>query len=152
MPETWVVLSQGCELNSNADCQDERGGFFNPDASTSWQDQKTWSFGVELNHGYANNDGGDYGYDTLGVMSPDGSGVNLDDQVIAGIATKSSFMGNLGLAARTPSFNNQSNPSFIQSLKDKKKIPSLSYGYTAGAHYSKLSEDLGSGVMLTPSR
>ena len=148
VPETWVVLSQGCDVNSASDCGDDRGFLFDPTASTTWQDQKDWSFGVELNHGFSNTDYLNYGYDTLGVQTPVG-GVNLDDQVIAGFETDALYLGNLGVAASTPPFNNNTKPSFIQSLKNQKKIPSLSYSYTAGAHYSKLQSCLPESFPLT---
>ena len=135
-PETWVILPQGCGKNSANDCSNNRGGVFNPLASKSWQDQRTWSLSAELNLGYDANNGGNYGYDTLGVATTTGD-VSLDHQVVAGITTNDFYLGYLGLATRTPGFNNQSQPPFLVSLRDAKRIPSLSYSYTAGAHYSK---------------
>ena len=135
-PETWVVLGQGCTTNSPSDCSTTRGGLFVPGASKTWQDAKTYSLSAEIALGYSDRNAGNYGYDTFGVATPSG-GVVLDHQVIAGIATPDFYLGAIGLAARTPGFNNQNQTSFLPSLRDMKRIPSLSYSYSAGAHYSK---------------
>ena len=129
-------MTQGCTTNSPSDCQTNRGNLFVPTASKSWEDKKTWSITVETNLGFDSQNAGQYGYDTLGVSTPTG-GVVLDRQVVAGIATSQFYMGSLGLAAQKPEFNNQTQPSFLTALRDSKRIPSLSYSYTAGAHYSK---------------
>ena len=136
MPETWVVLTQGCTTNSPSNCQTDRGSLFMPSASKTWEDKKYWSLTPEQNLGFNSKNAGQYGYDTLGISTPTG-GVVLDRQVVAGIATTQFYMGSIGLAAKTPEFNNQTQPSFLTALRDQKRIPSLSYSYTAGANYSK---------------
>ena len=136
VPETWVVLAAGCTQAAASNCPDSRGTVFVPSASKTWSDQKTWSLGVEVDLGYSDRNAGNYGYDTLGVLTSAG-GVVLDHQNIAGIATTDFYMGSLGLAARTPDFNGNTQESFLNSLKDGKRIPSLAYSYTAGASYSK---------------
>lgn len=66
--------------------------------------------------------------------------VTLNKQVIAGIATKDFYLGNIGLAARPLDWTDhtESSPSLMSSLKSQNLIPSLSYGYTAGASYRML--------------
>jgi hypothetical protein len=85
--------------------------------------------------GYDGN--GLYGLDTVGTMI-DG-GIELEGQIVAGIATKSFFLGLFGLDPRPSNFTDFENPqpSFMQTLKDNDRIPSLSFAYTAGAPYSK---------------
>jgi len=107
--------------------------------STTWTDKQTWSLNEEAVLGIPQNDAGNYGYDVLGIQlhGSSGGGVTLKDQVIAGIATNHFYIGNLGLAPRKPAFGDSQNPSFLKSLKNENYIPSLAYGYTAGAFYSK---------------
>lgn len=140
VPETWVILKGGCSLNAPSNCSDTRGGLFDPSASSTWNDQQTWSLLVENNLGVDQNKiAGDYGYDTLGIQAAGIGGIVLDHQLLAGVQTTEFFVGSIGLAARTSNFNgkNQNQTSLLTSLRDQKLIPSLSYGYTAGASYRK---------------
>ena len=86
-------------------------------------------------------DAGDYGYDTVGLEIVGGPPVILDHQVVVALDTEKDFwLGYIGLAPRTPQFGNSSQPSLLKSLKIQNSIPSLSYGYTAGAIYRELHE------------
>ena len=131
------MLPAGCTFNDPSNCTNSRGNTFDPTQSTTWIDKGRWSLAEEITLGVASSEGGNYGYDTLGVQihGSSGAGVILDHQVIAGIATKDFYIGNLGLAQRTPAFGGSQQTSFLQSLRNKNIIPSLSYGYTAGAYY-----------------
>ena len=84
---------------------------------------------------------GHFGYDTIGVPGQSGvANVSLDHQVIAGIVTNTYYLGNLGLSPQNITFGedkSDTSPSFLSSLKNENLIPSLSFGYTAGASYSK---------------
>jgi hypothetical protein len=64
-------------------------------------------------------------------------GLTVKNQSLAGIATKSFFMGLLGLTPRSSNFTNFNNPipSFMQSLQKQSLIPSVSWSYTAGNQY-----------------
>lgn len=144
--ETWVVAKEGClnEANEVPNCSSTRGELFNIAASNTWKDQQKWPLMAELNLGFSccddpnHYDAGDYGYDTLGISSKSNGNVTLDKQVVAAIATKDFYLGNLGLSPRAVNQNiDQQSSSFLKSLKDQNKIPSLSYGYTAGAAYSE---------------
>ncbi|ESZ97340.1 hypothetical protein SBOR_2270 [Sclerotinia borealis F-4128] len=146
-PATLVVLPGGCTTNAidpvPADCADSRGGTFNNTSSKTWIDQGIFGingvrYGFEANLGY--NFDADYGLDTLGLgYSDSADGPTLKNQTVAAYALASPlFTGVFGLG-RQPviyqTFGNVSVPSFFQSLRNQKLIPSLSWSYTAGAKY-----------------
>lgn len=94
---------------------------------------------METNLDYFDFDNGDYGHDTLALGYNGSGGLSLDQQVIAGIATKDFYLGSLGLAPWPVNFSlTDSSPSYLSSLKNQSKIPSLSFGYSAGASYRKI--------------
>jgi hypothetical protein len=84
-----------------------------------------------------------YGFDTLTLGLPGADLPSLDNQIIAGIATNNYWLGYLGLSPIPFNFSSQNDatsmrdpqPSFLSSLKNQSLIPSLSWGYTAGASY-----------------
>jgi hypothetical protein len=85
-----------------------------------------------------------FGYDVVGInggnSSSSSGGLSLSNKVVAAIASKSYFLGIFGLGIKPTSFSSgaaNSPPSFLSTLKDNNQIPSLSYGYTAGAPYRK---------------
>ena len=86
-----------------------------------------------------NSDVGEYGFDTIAIGVPAHGNVSLDQQPIAGIATKDFLLGNLGLASRPLKFASDGAQisGLMSNLKSKNLIPSLSYGFTAGASYRK---------------
>lgn len=61
----------------------------------------------------------------------------MKNQTVTGIATKTFFMGMLGLTPRPSNFTNFNNPipSFMQSIRNQSLIPSMSWAYTAGNQY-----------------
>lgn len=131
---TWVVLPDGCQTLG---CDpSSRGGTFSINESKTWNG--TGNLGVELNLGY--DYVGAYGLDTvaLGFSSFNG-GPLLDSQVVVGIETNAYFVGMFGLGPQPTNFTDFSepHPSFLSTLKSENLIPSLSWGYTAGARYRK---------------
>lgn len=84
-----------------------------------------------------------YGFDTLTLGVPGSELPSLDNQIIAGIATNNYWLGYLGLSPIPFNFSSQNDatsmsdpqPSFLSNLKNQSLIPSLSWGYTAGASY-----------------
>lgn len=54
---------------------------------------------------------------------------------IAGIAAEPYYLGLLGLRPSTDSQFDGASPSFLTLLKNQNLIPSLSFGYAAGAAY-----------------
>lgn len=139
VPETWVVLTEGCTKDDLKNCSDTRGGLFNYAESSTWTLKHTYALVSEVNLGYTtNSDNGAYGWDNLTWKSSSDADVNASHIVIAGIATKDFYLGVLGLAGRPITFEDSSSslPSLITSLKDQGQIQSQSYGYTAGAFYN----------------
>lgn len=142
VPETWVILDVGCIESNTSKCAKARGNLYYQDHSTTWDDLGVYSLGAESNLGYNNNaDNGDYGFDTIALGYNGSGGISLDHQVIAGIATGDFPLGFLGLAPWPVNLSltasTLSSPSYISNLKNQSKIPSLSFGYSAGAPYRK---------------
>ncbi len=146
---TWVVEPGGCGPDYPANCTGARGGTYDSTESSTWNVKALYSLAAETNLGNPYSAGtqiGDYGYDTLGIPGQSGVvNVSLDHQVIAGIATNTYYLGNLGLSPQNITFgsnNGDSSPSFLGSLKNEDLIPSLSFGYTAGASYRKATSNI----------
>ncbi|KAK9419014.1 putative Peptidase A1 domain-containing protein [Seiridium unicorne] len=147
-PESMVVLSEyGCSTSVfttvPSDCAVSRGNLFNPNDSTSWSDVGTFGInengvGLEANLGYYQ--AADFALDHLGIGL---LGPSLDNQTVAGIATAEPFyLGIFGLNSQPVNFTslgNYSSPSFLTALKSQGIIPSLSWSYTAGAQYRKIT-------------
>lgn len=133
------MLPEGCASTDPKNCTEERGGAYNVTASKTWVDKSHDHLVTESNLGYISNyDNGDFGLDTLGVGAPGHGNASLDQQVFAAVATNDFFLGNLGLANRQHTFGDGSQKSgFLSQLNMSNLIPSLSYGYTAGASYRK---------------
>lgn len=143
----WSVLYQGCQGNVPGNCAELRGGIFNADPSQDVSFQpKTASdgspyfilpFDSEQSLGIFSANGL-VGYDTVslkwnGTNPPN----NLQSQVVAGYAAKNPFLGVLGIRGIPNHIFNASSTqdSPLQSLKTNGNIPSLVFGYTAGAAY-----------------
>jgi aspartyl protease len=152
--ETWVILPDGCISSDPADCQTQRGGQpFNGQApvgfltnqSSTWEEIGLYSIQTEAALNGSIN--GVFGSDTVGLNGGNSSsasgGVSLAKQTVGGIAAKDVFLGVLGLSIAPSSFSSAANPiqTFLYNLYHDNLIPSLSFGYTAGASYgdSKLS-------------
>lgn len=113
---------------------------FNYAESSTWSLKDTYALVSEANLGYTtNSDNGAYGWDNLTWKSTGDVDVEASHVVVAGIATKDFYLGVLGLAGRAITMEDSSSsiPSLITSLKEQGQIKSQSYGYTAGASYSK---------------
>lgn len=136
--ETWVVGPYGC-VDGYFTC-DDRGGTFNSGASSTWN--VSGDFELDLrpeifkdrdfsatvpDWGY-----GHYGLDVIRF----GNDTQFPNQVIAVINDTTFTVGLMGLAVKAPTMNDVQYPSLTSYLYDNKKIPSRSWGYTAGASYS----------------
>ena len=139
VPVTWVVSSEACTIDNPSNCDDLRGGLFNKDDSTTWQNvssENYLSLGVESTLGWDQNDGGYFGLDSVQLGATQG-GIAIDKAVVAAITTTDAYIGVLGLAARNVTWQNDTTTSsLLASLRNSTQIPSLSYSYTAGAYYS----------------
>lgn len=141
---TWVVAPTGCGSTSPVNCTGARGGAYDSTKSSSWNVNALYALAAETNLGdpYSGNDEiGDYGYDTIGIPGQSGvANISVDHQVVAAIATDTYYLGNLGLCSQNITFSaggSDTSPSFLGSLRNENLIPSLSFGYTAGASYRK---------------
>ncbi|KAL2273280.1 hypothetical protein FJTKL_04794 [Diaporthe vaccinii] len=141
--QTWVPIPEGCAstlVGNFSNCGDSRGVWpfenqvsdgFQTDLSSTWKDIGIYTLFIEEHLGIDGN--GLFGYDSVGLGA---SGNATENQVVGGIATPNYWLGLLGLGANYTNFSDDERPlSLLRTLKDSEKIPSLSYGYTAGAPY-----------------
>lgn len=142
--ETLIPVPEGCTDSDPSDCGSLRGAYpfngqdssgFLVNASSTWNNIGLYTLNLEDDLGM--NDNGLYGFDTVGLTLQNSGGLTLEKQVVAGIATKNFYLGNFGLGPKPSNFSDfeYPQPSFMRSLKDQNKIPSLSFAYTAGAAY-----------------
>ena len=138
--QTCAVLPQGCIDSDPPDCATSRGGQFIPTQSSTWKYNNasangTFMLGLETNLDYSGN--GNYGYDTIVLGYQGSNGPSLQQQILAGIATKEFYLGIFGLNPRSSNFSTLDDPvlSYMATLKDRSLIPSVSWAYTAGNQY-----------------
>ena len=133
IPNTWVVWSSACRGDGH--CEEKRGGVFNNNYSTSWDKIGTYNLWFESNLNYSGD--GLYGREKIGLGRDDKDGPTLDGQTVAAFFNESFYIGYFGLNPAPTNFTDFNNPlpSYLQTLKTTGKIPSLSYGYTAGNRY-----------------
>ena len=135
--QTWAINPQGCTSSDASNCSDSRGGFFNPNTSSSWTVNKDISGGyypLELETDLNVTGTGLYGYDTVALS---GGSPSLAQQVVASIALKDYFLGLFGLSPYSsplPSTTAQLT-TYMSTLNQSSLIPSMSWSYTAGNQY-----------------
>ena len=124
------------------------GGAFNAFAASGYQSNvtSTWQErpGFEIqDESYLNvTSSAQYGVDVVGLGPEASAGLTLSSSLIAVVPTEPFYLGSLGLKPARTTVVNQSKAyvataTLMTQLKDQNLIPSLSYGYTAGAIYSK---------------
>lgn len=146
-PEVWIPLPDGCLEEEPEDCPELRGAQpFNGAASPGFQKNLSetydsiglYTLDLKENLDYEGN--AEYFYETVrfGAVQ-DERELEVERQVVAGLASKDYFLGHIGLGNQPTTFSQDSPPveSMMQRLKDQQKIPSLSYSYNAGAAYRK---------------
>ena len=155
-PASWAVSPRGCGGSDDTDnCTQARGGAFDPSKSSTWFRKDIYQLNAAINLGYGGDQqNGTYGFDKFAFTSPGGQQVSIDHQVVANIATDKFYLGTIGLAPQVVNFSNSgdNSPSLITSLKDQNLIPSLSYGYTAGAYYRECNAGGVVDILLTSFR
>ncbi|KAL8895055.1 MAG: hypothetical protein Q9192_003879 [Flavoplaca navasiana] len=132
---TWVVRPGGCEPPS-LECSESRGGLFDQNRSSTWNELSLYTLALEQNLG--RNESGVFGLDTLSLgLTNTTGGPTLDSQIIAGIEIETWYNGIVGLQQQPMNLSDfsDSQPSLLSTLRAKDLIPSLSWAYTAGAHY-----------------
>lgn len=132
-----MVLTQGCIASDPDTCDYLRGSTFHINESRTWQDQGLFRLPLRSERYLGYSGSADYGFDNITLGWPGSGGPTLDHQVVTGLATKDFYVGSLGLSPYPINFTNFSSPfpSMLTTLKNDNIIPSLSYGYTAGAPY-----------------
>ena len=79
---------------------------------------------------------GQYGLDTVGLGAEAATGLTSNHNAVAGVLAEPYYLGQIGLKySNTTTVNGTA--SFMAHLRNENLIPSLSYGYTAGAIYRK---------------
>ncbi|KAN0108055.1 Aspartic peptidase domain containing protein [Hyaloscypha variabilis] len=139
---TWLVGWMGCNANYSFEplpdnCEKARGGIFNNFTSTTWQPKNTTStYGLQVEEYLGLDVDAYFGFDQMFVGYPP-SGVRLSNSTIAWFRDESFAVGMFGLNYRPTNFSTpqDSSPTFLNILHEQNMIPSLSYGYTAGASY-----------------
>lgn len=140
---TNCSASRGAEvLTSNSSSATSTSYGFQPNASTTWQELGQYKLkpGTQFEL-----DGTSlYGYDSVGISFVGNANDNLtlEGQAVGAYSTPSEiglsrlWLGRLGLSQSDMTINDMVRPvSFLHALKQKGHIPSLSYGYQAGAAY-----------------
>ncbi|KAL8752290.1 MAG: hypothetical protein Q9184_005782 [Pyrenodesmia sp. 2 TL-2023] len=121
-----------------------QGGVFDKNDSSTWQGEGLHELSQELNLGYTGN--GDWGLDSITLGYPGSGAISVENQLLATIATKDFYIATWGIAPRPTNLSRSdsdlatfapegSYQSLLSKLKQEDRIPSLAYGYTAGARY-----------------
>ena len=133
--DTLVVSSLGCVGSSDSTCSNDRGGLFNPNTSTSWQQHGYYEVNVDQNLGIFTQ--GSFGNDTITLGLQGSGGPTLQNQIVSAYASNDMYVGMFGLNPSSTNFTptDQNRASYLSSLKSGNLIPSLSFGYTAGNQY-----------------
>ncbi|KAM0721228.1 hypothetical protein Q7P37_003516 [Cladosporium fusiforme] len=132
---TWVINEQGCPENYVEDCANSRGFIFNQNDSVTYLPESVYNMEIEDNLGL--NSRGYGGYEDITIGWQGSGGPEIDHMPLFDIADSNYWIGVFGLNPLPTNFStlNSPQPSFMQTLYDQNKIPSRSYGYTAGNQY-----------------
>jgi hypothetical protein len=144
--QTWVVYSSACNRNITDDnnvttlvkddqCVKSRGGIVNVSESKTWNERGFYQLWTERNMGLEGN--GKYGYDSVGIGYPGERGPTIKNVTIGALITPNFWLGHFGLHPKPTNFSafEEPSPSYMTYLFKNKLIPSISFGYTAGARY-----------------
>ena len=149
MGETIVPIVDGCTGPRDIpDCGKLRGvSTFEgmPSGGLQVNESSTWSeigiYHLDLKPDLSFTAKGLYGLENIGLMVQNSGGPLIENAVVAGVKSKVIWDGLFGLSPKGSNFSEFDNPqpSYITNLKNQNMIPSLSFGYTAGAYYSESS-------------
>jgi hypothetical protein len=134
--QQWVVLPLGCSAAAvEGDCAEARGWLFDNDTSSTWDPVGIYELLVGQNLGVYGN--GIAAFDNVGLGGEGEGGPTVDNTTILAYAGYQYYLGMFGINPKPSNFSAFSNPtpSLMTLLKEQRKIPSVSFGYTAGAHY-----------------
>ncbi|KAK4962263.1 hypothetical protein LTR66_012741 [Elasticomyces elasticus] len=90
---------------------------------------------IERNLEHSGN--GQYGHDTVSSGGAGEGGPTVKNITVGGIAVQDFYLGTFGVNPKPTNFTSfdDGSPSLMTTLKEQKYIPSVSFGYTAGALY-----------------
>ncbi|KAL8672201.1 MAG: hypothetical protein Q9168_003333 [Polycauliona sp. 1 TL-2023] len=123
-------------LISSASQSSVRGGLYDVHKSKTWTEQGNYSLSV--GNSLSPPDDATFGLDSLALgFTNDTGGPTLDDQVVAALSGPQYAVGLFGLGQQSTNFTNleDPHPGYLRSLYNQGLIPSLTWSYTAGAHY-----------------
>lgn len=140
----YVPIDQDCaRMRMNiTDCGFKRGvDVFESRPSLGFQKNKssTWeelgTFGIGLGNNLGLRGSAYYGYDKISIGSSSGEDtIRVEKIAVSAYSSPDFWVGQLGLSSGLVFVNEENQPrSFLNVLKDKGKIPSLSFGYQAGS-------------------
>ncbi|KAK8179930.1 aspartic peptidase domain-containing protein [Phyllosticta capitalensis] len=137
---SWIVAINpvGCGGDSPDDCENSRGNFYNPNSTGALPLGGTF---LESFSGFQEPQIQGYLYSDS-VSFPDTPGtIHANSPTILNIAQIDYWVGLLPLNPTKNSVSDPSNkhPSLLECLKRDRQIPSLSWGYTAGAKYKSIA-------------
>jgi hypothetical protein len=143
IPLANCSASRGAEvLTSNPSSTTSTSYGFQSNASSTWQE--IGQYNLEPGTQFELDGNSLYGYDSAGIsfVGTANDNLTLEGQAVGAYSTPSEiglsrlWLGRLGLSQFDMTINNTNRPvSFLHALKQKGHIPSLSYGYQAGAAY-----------------
>lgn len=119
----------------NSDCENSRGFLFNATESTTWVEKGYYQLGVEKALGLVGN--GLYGFDSVAMGFPGEEGPSTVNSTIGTLVSANFWLGHIGVHHKSTNFSafEAPVPSYMMDLFDQGSIPSMSFGYTAGAQY-----------------
>jgi hypothetical protein len=145
IPIANCSASRGAEtLTSNSSTSTGGNYGFQPNASATWQE--IGQYDLEPGTQFELEGTSLYGFDRAGISFVGNANdtITLENQTVGAYSTPSDlgrsrlWLGRLGLSQFDVTINNTDRPvSFLHALKQKGHIPSLSFGYQAGAAYRK---------------
>lgn len=141
--QTWVVAPRGCEGIDLENCPENRGRIFESNESSTWEERGRFKLGLVTNLGYDGD--ADYGFDVVTLGGQGENGPTMEGTTVGTFGAEDFWFGHFGVNPKPTNFSsmNEPSPSYMSLLKDAGLIPSLSFGYTAGAQYRR-STKLGS--------
>lgn len=135
--QTWVVLPVGCvSAEDQKACADKRGWLFDNETSSTFEYVGIYSLWVGQNLGKVPNSA--VGFDRVGLSGVGENGPTLDNTTVSAFASDMPYyVGIFGVNPKPSNFTgfNDPTPSYMTQLKEQKMIPSISFGFTAGAYY-----------------
>ena len=151
--QIWAVHPQACLVNKtdpntkqiveynviNSDCEISRGHLFNVTQSKTWHRKGYFQLWLEKKLGFVGN--GLFGFDSVHLGWSGDDKPTVPDTTIGTLVAPNFWLGHIGLHPKPTNFSDKEEPvpSYLVNLFTQKNIPSLSFGYTAGAKYREFS-------------